>query len=150
MHASLRQTQSATAPRQDGRPRVRTARHATQRRISRKERAKYRTLVQFVAALTLILGGFMLYLELNARLTSLNYAYVKAQRERAILQAQTARLDEQLAQLRSDERLSALAARLHMQDPQSFAMVTLPAAPREPQHTHLAFLSGLATLFGAK
>lgn len=144
MHAAVRQETVRQTQR------LRTARHATQRRISRKERAKYRTLVQFVAVLSAILLVFMVYLTANARLTSLNYKFVRAQRERATLQAQTARLDEQLAQLRSDERLSAIAATLHMHDAQQFALVTLPAPERAPERTHVAFFSSLATLFGAK
>ena len=129
---------------------VRTAKHATQRRISRKERARYRVLLQFSACLAAGLVLAMGYLAMNARLTSLNYAYVRAQHERAALQAQTARLDEQLASLRSDDRLGAIALRLHMQDPQTFALVTLPAPAQQTRPTHLAFLAGIATLFGAK
>jgi uncharacterized membrane protein YgcG len=74
----------------------------------------------------------------------------KAQRERAELQAETARLDDRLAALRSDDRLASVAARLHMHDPQQFAIVTLPAPERTDDHAHLAFLAGLASLFGAK
>lgn len=129
---------------------VRTARNATQRRLSKKERARYRTLVQFSACLSVALVLFMAYLSLNAHLTSLNYKYVKAQRERATLQAQTARLDEQLASLRGDDRLSAIATKLHMSDPQQFALVTLPAPESHSAGTHLAFLSSLAGFFGAK
>ena len=130
--------------------RVRTAKQATQRRISRKERARYRSLVQFSACLAVALTLFMGYLALNAHLTSLNYKYVKAQRERAALQAQTALLDERLAVLRSDDRLSAIAAKLHMQDPQQFALIALPAPAAPQSHSHVAFLANLATLFGAK
>ncbi|MFN2448557.1 MAG: hypothetical protein ABR508_02020 [Candidatus Baltobacteraceae bacterium] len=130
--------------------RVRTAKRATQRGISRKERARYQSLVQFSACLVVALALFMTYLALNARLTSLNYGYVKAQHQRTALQAQTARLDEQLAVLRGDDRLSMLAARLQMQDPQQFALITMPGPVRAQTGTHLAFLAGLATLFGAK
>jgi cell division protein FtsL len=95
------------------------------------------------------LFGVMAYVTLTARLTSLNYAYAKAQRERATLQAETARLDDQLAALKSDDRLARVAAKLHMQDPAQFAMVSLPApVPQAP--SRLAFFAGLAGLFGAK
>ena len=140
-------------PRQDTRPRisnVRTAKHATQRRISRKERARYAGLFRFCAVLAVALTLVMCYVMLTARLTSLNYAVAKAERERATLQAQTARLDDQLAALRSDDRLANVAAKLHMQDPQQFAVVTLPPAVQPDDRSHLAFLSGLANLFGAK
>jgi hypothetical protein len=139
-------------PRQQPRPRisnVRTAKQATQRRVSRAARARYSRLMQFCAALAVGLTLVMLYVTLTARLTSLNYAVAKAQRERATLQAETARLDDKLAALRSDDRLSHVAAQLHMSDPQQFALVTLPA-PRVPDRSHIAFLSGLANLFGAK
>jgi cell division protein FtsB len=140
-------------PRQEVRPRIsnaRTAKEATQRRISRKERARYAGLLRFCAALAVGLSVVMLYVMLTARLTSLNYAVAKAERERATLQAETARLDDRLAALRSDDRLAAVAAKLHMQDPQQFAVVSLPPPARPVDRSHLAFLSGLANFFGAK
>jgi cell division protein FtsL len=138
------------APRAPARQPVRTAKNATQRRLSRKERARYRSLLRFSGGLAIALVLLMAYVWLTAHLTSLNYSYAKAERQRAALQGETARLDEQLAALRSDDRLGAIAARLHMQDPQQFALVTLPAAQTQHDRSHLAFLSGLATLFGAK
>jgi hypothetical protein len=128
---------------------VRTAKTATQRRISRKERARYSGLVRFCGALAVALCMVMIYVMLTARLTSLNYAMAKSQRERATLQAETARLDDRLAALRSDDRLANTAARLHMQDPQQFAIVTLPP-PAHAADRRLAFLANLASLFGAK
>jgi cell division protein FtsL len=130
--------------------RVRTARQATQQRVSRKARARYSSLLQFCAALAVVLFGVMLYVTLTARLTSLNYAVAKAQRERATLQAETSRLDDQLASLKSDDRLAHVAATLHMQDPAQFAMVSLPAPKRVEPPSRLAFFTGLAGLFGAK
>src|SRR5947209_1404093 len=123
------------------RQRVRTAKHATAQRVSRKQRERYRTLLQFSAGLVFAVIGFMLYLDLNANLTRLNYAYVKAERERASLQGQTARLDEQLAALRSDDRLAAIAAQLHMQDGQQFAIVAMPVPAAPARRTHVALLS---------
>ena len=72
------------------------------------------------------------------------------ERERASLQAETARLDDRVAALRSDDRLARVAAQLHMSDPQQFAIVTLPPPMRQQDRSHIAFLSGLANLFGAK
>ena len=92
----------------------------------------------------------MLYVMLTARLTSLNYAVAKAEQQRSTLQAQTARLDDQLASLKSDDRLAKVAAQLHMADPTQFAMVSLPAPARDPAPSRLAFFAGLAGLFGAK
>ena len=130
--------------------RVRTARGATQQRVTRRARARYSVLLQFCAILGVTLLGVMLYVTLTARLTSLNYAVAKAQRERTELQADTARLDDQLAALKSDDRLAHVAASLHMQDPTQFAMVSLPAPVREQSPSRLAFFAGLAGIFGAK
>lgn len=146
--ATLRQPARDTAAPE--KVRVRTARNATQRRVSRAARAKYSALLQFCAVLGVLLFGVMLYVTLTARLTSLNYAVAKAQRERTALQAETARLDDQLAALKSDDRLARVAATLHMQDPTQFAMVSLPAPVHEPSPSRLAFFAGLAGLFGAK
>src|SRR5579884_480827 len=135
--------------RQQSQPRVRnvrTAKHATQRRISRKERARYMNLVRFCGVLAFSLSLVMLYVMLTARLTSVNYAVARAQRERAELQAETARLDDRLAALRSDDRLASVAARLHMQDPQQFAVVSLPPPARSEDRAHVALLAGLASL----
>lgn len=96
------------------------------------------------------LVGVMAYVTLTARLTSLNYAVAKAQHERTALQTDTARLDDQLAALKSDDRLARVAAKLHMQDPAQFAMVQLPAAAHAEHPSRLAFFAGLAGLFGAK
>ncbi len=143
----IAQPKERTKPRPSN---VRTAKSATLRRITRKERARYAGLSRFCAVLAISLCLVMVYVMLMARLTSLNYAVAKAQHERATLAAESAVLDNRLAALRSDDRLATVAARLHMQDPQQFAVVTLPATVRAPDRSHLAFLSNLATLFGAK
>lgn len=129
---------------------VRTAKQATQRRVSRAARLRYSGLVRFCGALAIGLTLVMGYVTLTARLTSLNYAVGRAERERTALQTQTARLDERVAALRSDDRLAHVAAQLHMADPQQFAVVTLPPPLRQEDRSHLAFLAGLANLFGAK
>ncbi|HZZ65998.1 MAG TPA: hypothetical protein VFE17_10895 [Candidatus Baltobacteraceae bacterium] len=128
----------------------RTARGAAQRRISRKDRARYVALFRFCGVLMVALCLVMTYVMLTARLTSLNYAVGRAQRERIALLADSARLDDRLAVLRSDDRLAWVAARLRMQDPQQFAIVTMPPQVRRPEPSHLAFLAGLASIFGAK
>ncbi len=106
--------------------------------------------MQFCAILTVTLFGVMLYVTLTARLTSLNYAVARAERDRAALQSETARLDDRLAALKSDDRLARVAATLHMQDPAQFAMVSLPVQRMEPVRSRLAFFAGIAGLFGAK
>jgi cell division protein FtsL len=130
---------------------ARAAKQATYRRVSRKRRAHYSGLLNFCSILTLGLFVVMLYVMGTAHLTSLNYAVARAQRERAALQSEDARLDDQLAALESDDRLARVAARLHMVDPQQFALVALPQpVHREEGTSHLALLSGLAGLLRAK
>ena len=130
---------------------VRTAKQATQRRRSRKARARYSMLLTFCAILAAVLSGAMLCVTLTARLTSLNYAVARAERERATLAAQNARLDDELARLQSADRLARVAQRLHMGDPQQFALVVLPRpAVRRENGARLAFLAGLAGLLHAK
>lgn len=126
---------------------VRTARGATARRVTRVSRARYRGIIRFCGLLVVALAGVMAYMMLIANLTSLNYSLSRAERHRASLQAETARLDDRLAALRSDDRLAVIAAQLHMRDPQQFAVVALPSAP---QKTPRLFLSSLASWFGAK
>ena len=127
---------------------VRTAKHATHLRKTHASRARYTSLVRFSGVLGVVLVGVMTYVMLIANLTSLNYAVARADRQRSSLQAETARLDDRLAALRSDDRLSRMAAALHMREPQQFALVTLP--PAAPQGQSKLFLSSLASWFGAK
>lgn len=131
-------------------PNVRTARHATTRRVKRASRARYTGLLRFCAVLAVVLLGLMTYVMLTSRLTGLNYAVAKAQHERAVLQSQTARLDDRIAALSSDDRLARVAARLHMQDPQQFALVTLPPRVQPAPDSRLAFLSTLTGFFRSR
>lgn len=120
----------------------RTAKNATQRRIVHQSRSRYAGLVRFCAGLGVLLGIFMLYVMLTSRLTSLNYAVGEAQQQQAALRIETARLDDKLAALRSDDRLARIAAQLHMTSARQFAVVTLPATVRRDDQ-HVAFLSVL-------
>ncbi|MBV8722550.1 MAG: hypothetical protein JO277_10385, partial [Candidatus Eremiobacteraeota bacterium] len=63
----------------------------------------------------------------------------------AELQAETMRLDDRISALRSDDRLAALAAKLNMTEPESFAVVRLPL-PSNAQPQRLAEFSSLAGL----
>lgn len=148
MLATLQQPSTRRAPNS---PRgTRTARAATARRISRKERARYVSLARFCSGLAVALLLVMTYVQLTARLTGLNYAVARAQRERATLLAESGRLDDRLAVLRSDDRLAAVAGRLGMREPQQFAVVALRVPVRPHERSHVAFLAGLASIFGAK
>ena len=142
------------APGPQRRPQIsntRTAKAATQRRVTRKARAKHATLFSFCLALTAMLSLAMLYVTLTSHLTGSSYAFARAERQRASLQAQAARLDDRLAALQSDDRLARLAIALHMGDPQQFAVVTPPRPiERRVDSGRLALLSGLAGLLRAK
>lgn len=125
----------------------RAATIATQRRRSRARAGRYASHVRFIAVLAAVLGLVMVYVMLTARLTSLNYAEAKAEVQREQLQSETSRLEDRLAVLESDERLAAIAAKLHMVPAQQFALVRLPAPAQAADHTHLAFIYNLTRFF---
>lgn len=87
------------------------------------------------------------YVVLTSNLTGLAYAVGSAQRERADLQAETMRLDDRIAALRSADRLEMLAARMNMREAQQFAVVTLPRVRPFGEDQHVATLSSLAGMF---
>jgi len=84
---------------------------------------------------------------LTSNLTGLTYAVSKAQLSRETLQEDNQRLDDKIAALRSDDRLSVLAARLGMREPQRFALVKLGTPAIADARPHLAVLSSLAGFF---
>lgn len=98
-------------------------------------------------ALTCILVLLMGYVVLTSSLTGLSYAVAKARAQREALQEETMRLDDRIAALRSDDRLSELAARLGMREPASFAVVRIapPRIARTPPR--FPVLSSLAGFF---
>jgi len=114
------------------RPRIRnprSARTATQSRIVKSKRARYDGIIRIVTGLSIILIALMSYIAQLSNTTSLSYAVERAHRQRDALQEQTARLDDRIAQATSEERLAAIAAKLHMTDPQTFAVVRLEPQP---------------------
>jgi diadenosine tetraphosphatase ApaH/serine/threonine PP2A family protein phosphatase len=56
------------------------------------------------------------------------------------LVAETTRLDDRIAQLESRERLADVAVRLHMHDPQVYAVVDVPRPHVAPPSNGIAFL----------
>jgi cell division protein FtsL len=122
----------------------RRARRATGDRIAHHSRARYAGLFQFsfvlVAASVLLLG----YVMLTSNLTGLSYGVNRADLQRSALQEETARLDDRLAVLSSDERLAKIAATLGMKAPQQFAVVRIPNAM--PSGPHIALLARLTSL----
>lgn len=132
-------------------PRIRnprTIRAATQRRFSRKSRARYTGVTRVLAAIGCALVLLMAYVVLTSSLTGLSYAVAKAGAQREALQEETMRLDDRIAALRSDERLSILAARLGMRDPQRFAVVRIRVpSPQVARRSPFPIFSSLAGLF---
>lgn len=134
----------------DRSPRVRnprTARAATHRRIVHKSRARYSGIGRVAAAVTGLLVLFMGYVLLTSMLTGLSYAVARAEHQRESLLEETMRLDDRIAALRSDDRLSAIAARLKMTDPQQFAVLHLRKASPVAAQPRVAVLSSLAGFF---
>lgn len=126
----------------------RAARAATHRRIVHKSRARYANVTRLGAGIGALLAVFMLYVVLTSSLTGLSYALSRAHDHREALLEETMRLDDRIAALQSDERLSGIAARLGMQDPQRIAVVKL-SAPQTVDRSHVAVLSSLAGFFMA-
>jgi phage shock protein A len=138
-------------PRFIERPRLRNpraARNATQRRTVHKTRARYTGIARIAAVLACVLVLLMAYVVLTSSLTGLSYAVASAQQQREALEEETMRLDDRIAALRSDDRLSAIAARLGMHEAQRFAYVQLPSQ-REvaSKQQRFAVLSSIAGLF---
>jgi cell division protein FtsL len=130
-------------------PRIRnprSARTATQTRIVKNARAKYGAIVRIVLGLCAGLALIMTYVMLVSNTTSLSYSLTKAQHQRDALQEQTARLDDRIAQMTSEERLASIAAKLKMHDPQTFAIVHLEPAPQVA--SHLPVFDSIAAWFG--
>lgn len=122
----------------------RTVRGATARRMGRTSRARYATLVRMLAVLLCILAFLMGYVVLTSSLTGLSYAVARAAAQRESLQEETMRLDDQIAALRSDDRLAELAARLGMRQPQRFAVVREQEPRVARAGSHFRLLSSLA------
>jgi hypothetical protein len=125
----------------------RQARAATHRRIDKKSRARYTNILRVSGVLLVVLVFLMGYVVLTSSLTGLGYAVANAEHQREKLEAQTMRLDDRIAALTSDDRLAAVAARLHMREPQQFAVVTLPHPQVADAAHRSAVFSSLAGLF---
>lgn len=125
----------------------RRARAATRTRKVKSHRARYESLVRVGVVLGIVLIGLMSYVMLVSNITSTTYALEKAQHKRELLQEETARLDERLATMRSNDRLAAIASKLQMKEPQLFAVIQL--APTEAAKSKYPVFDSIASLFGA-
>ncbi len=117
-------------------------------RVARVRRRNYRWLVRILAIFLIVGAPVMGYLWLMGELTATNYAIMRTTTERSALLDRVGRLDEKLARLESPERLGAIAQRLGMREPSSYAVVTItdtaPAAVPAPPPYRVAFLSAVA------
>ena len=128
---------------------LRSARVASHQRRNRAATMRAATLWRFFGLLTVVLTLLIGYVMLISNLTGLDYAVAHAERQRVALQDETARLDDRIALLRSQERLAAIAAEFGMKDAQQYAIVNVPperkqSAPR-PRLAWLSTFSSLGT-----
>lgn len=116
-------------------------RHAAKRRARRSRRRLHRPVFLVVLAACMVLGMLLAYVGLQARVTSLNFALSRAERERTALLDDSMRLDDRIVRLQSPERLAALAVKLRLHDPHVYAVVRVPEPPKpRPKATGLALL----------
>ena len=128
------------------RPRIRNprqARGATDARRKHNYRARYASITRFCVVLGIASVLLVGWVTMTSNLTGMTYAVAKADVQRAKLQGETARLDDKLSGLRSQERLATFAARLGMKDPQQFALV----GSRRPRPTRTSRTLPFAALF---
>ena len=133
------------------RPRIanpRSAKAATQTRIVRTSRARYSGLMRVGVVVGVVLATLLSYVWLTSNVTSMTYAVASAHERREALVEQNNRLDDQLAAMRSDERLAHLAAKLNMHEPQRLSVVTMPAVRAVAEQGKFPVLSSIAAWFG--
>ncbi len=123
------------------------AKQATRRRSTRAKARAYVGLGRIAVAVGLIVVPLMVYVMLTANLTGMHYAVARAETQRTTLTDETQRLDDKIAQLESRERLSAVAAKLHMHDPREYAVVALPNPAAKPKPKGIAFLGSMGDWF---
>jgi hypothetical protein len=100
-------------------------------------------LARITLVVALVLTPIMAYVLLMGNLTALNYSLAQANSQKLELEEETMRLDDRIAALQARERLTDVAARLHMHEPRLYAVVDLPRpAPAAPA-TGIAFLGSL-------
>jgi hypothetical protein len=124
----------------------RTARAASSARRARTRRMRYELIVRTVSGLGVATVVVLVYLALLANITRLNYEVSHAKQARARIGLQAMRADDEIARLASRDKLAAIAARLGMREPTTFAVVSLPPRHRhatQPPHG-VALLSGVA------
>jgi cell division protein FtsL len=122
---------------------TRSARTASELRRGRVRRSRYADVMRIAifAAIATIVG--LGYLLLVANITRMHYEASRAQAQRAALQEETQRLDDEIARLSSRERLAVLATQLGMKESAAFSVVQLPQ-PVVARSGRLPILSSIA------
>ncbi len=119
------------------------ARDAARRRARRTRLIGHAMLARIALVTAVVLVPIMVYVMLMGNLTAMSDTLAQADARRTTLLDETMRLDDQIASLQSRDRLAALAARLHMHDPQIYAVVDLPRPVATPPASGIAFLGTL-------
>ena len=116
------------------------AREAARRRGRRTRLQHYAMPARIALAFGIVLVPVMIYVLLMGNLTALNYSLAQVTEQKSALLEETNQLDDRIAHLESRERLSDVAARLHMHDPRVYAVVDVPITPAAPASNGIAFL----------
>jgi cell division protein FtsL len=116
------------------------ARDAARRRGRRRRLQGYTMLARIAISFAVVLVPVMIYVLLMGNLTALNYSLAHVTQQKSALVEETMRLDDRIAQLQSRERLADLANRLHMHDPNEYAVVDVPGPVVAPPSNGIAFL----------
>lgn len=132
-------TKAMPQPKPQQRVHVR-ARDAARRRGRRTRLQGYTMLARIAISFAVVLVPVMIYVLLMGNLTALNYSLAHATQQKSALVEETMRLDDRIAQLQSRERLADLANRLHMHDPNEYAVVDVPGPVVAPASSGIAFL----------
>jgi cell division protein FtsL len=117
----------------------RAAKTAADARRMRAARSRNRAVVTILATVAVALVVVGPYLMLTSGVYKLNYQLVALSDKRAELRDEAVRLDDRIEQLRSRDRLAAIAQQLGMRDAQRYALVDVPQPERDRPHG-LAFL----------
>jgi hypothetical protein len=124
--------------------RVERIRTATQRRTRRARRRFHAPALAVIGLAVAVLLPLLAYVTLCAEVTSLSFALARTEHDRSALADQSQRLDDQIARLESPDRLSALAAKLHLHDPHVYAVVRIPEPKVQPSPSGLAFFGWIS------
>jgi cell division protein FtsL len=123
---------------------VERIRTATKRRTRRNRRRVHRPLFAVLTLAVVVVLPLLGYVTLTANLTSLNYALSRAERDRSKLAEESQRLDNKIVQLKSEDRLAAIAVRLKMHDPHVYAVVRVPEPRVQPEPPGIALFSWIS------